>query len=88
MNNNKAYILTAAWNDYDQHGEYFIAWFADKPTPSQLSAILCKYEDIREELLGYNLVDYVLNGGGRQETENLWYFLRRVKSGKMLGTQD
>jgi len=32
----KAYILTASYNDYDQHGEYFVAWFQEMPSASQI----------------------------------------------------
>lgn len=31
------WILTEEYNDYDQHGEYFVAVFADKPTTEQLN---------------------------------------------------
>lgn len=48
------WILTTEYNQYDQHGEYFINVFADKPTRDQLfSEGVCPSE-----------VDRVLNGGG------------------------
>ena len=78
MNNDipTAYILTSAWNDYDQHGEYFVSWFSHKPSFTQLELALQRYED----KLPYNhLVNHVLSGGGRQKNENLWYFLREMK---------
>jgi len=32
----KVWILTSEYNDYDQHGEYFEAVFAQKPTLQQI----------------------------------------------------
>jgi hypothetical protein len=33
--------LTTEYNDYDQHGEYFVAWWPTKPSEEQLA----KYTD-------------------------------------------
>jgi len=32
----KIWILTSTYNDYDQHGDYFIAWWSDKPSVDQM----------------------------------------------------
>jgi hypothetical protein len=37
----KVWILTTEYNDYDQHGAYFVAWWPKKPTYEQLG----KYTD-------------------------------------------
>lgn len=34
---NKIWILTSEHNDYNQHGEYFLAAFAAKPTVANLA---------------------------------------------------
>lgn len=36
----KAYILTADYNDYNQHGEYFVAFFMHKPSVEDLKKVL------------------------------------------------
>jgi hypothetical protein len=71
----KAWILTEEYNDYDQHGEYFVAWFPEKPTTEELS----KYfdEDTSKHIL--------TGGGGRRQLglrwEEHWYFLKEIESG-------
>ena len=61
------WILTEEYNDYDQHGEYYIAAFRDVPTVEQLM----KFEMNEEGAL------HVQNGGGRIGTEYSWYNLRQ-----------
>lgn len=59
------WVLTEGYNDYDQHGEYFLmAWLA-KPTRDDL---------LKEGILEHDLI-HVLNGGGRRENEYSWYLL-------------
>jgi len=65
------WILTAEWNLYDQMGEYFIDAFLDKPTPEQIQSSL--------GIIGGELVDHILKGGGRLQWEETWYFLREVE---------
>jgi len=60
------WVLTREENDYDQHGEYFVAVFGCKPTHQQLSALEVPTNRLR----------HVLNGGGRVDTENTWFHLR------------
>ena len=57
------FVLTKSCNDYDQHGEYFIAAWNTKPTIKQL-----------REIVG-ELAKHVLAGGGRIEWEYEWYHL-------------
>ena len=62
----KVWILTSEYNDYDQHGEYFIEVFKNKPTQAQLEA------------LGMDAAEaaHVLSGAGRRGSEHQWYQLR------------
>ena len=72
-----AYILTTEYNYYDQMGEYFIAWFHQKPTIDELRQVMIKEEeeDSRE------LFCHILDGGGRtKRMEHQWYHLREVSS--------
>lgn len=61
------WILTCAYNDYDQHGEYYLAAFKDFPTPEQLLA-----HDIPLQAYAH-----MQKGGGRIDAENVWYYLRK-----------
>lgn len=67
------WILTAEFNDYDQHGAYFVRAFIGKP----LSI------DVEKAITGYHstcsgdLLDWVMAGGGRQDTEHVWFNLEK-----------
>lgn len=63
------WVLTKEYNDYDQHGEYFIHAWNKKPTAKEL-------EDHGVE--DYRL-EHVLSGGGRQNFEYDWYALGALK---------
>lgn len=68
----KAWILTSEYNEYDQFGEYFIAWFKDKPTREMLA----------ECGVPLDTVDHVHAGGGRSaHYEYRWWHLRQVDEG-------
>ena len=73
----KLYILTEEYNEYDQYGKYFLAWFTLVPTISQLT----KLEISKEDAL------HILKGGGRRGTEQTWYNLHEVEEGTFLTTQ-
>lgn len=80
---NKIYILTEEYNDYDQHGEYFVAWFPRKPTASKLGEVIFpESEGPFSEDVVVEYLSHILNGGGRRGIENHWYHLRKVKAGK------
>jgi hypothetical protein len=66
----KVWILTSEYNDYDQHGEYFEEVFMNKPTREQIMKVVNENEEY---------ADYVLEGGGRQDGEYAWYWLREVE---------
>lgn len=67
------WIITREINQYDQDGEYFVSAFIDKPTMEQITdCIGCNKE--------YG--SHLLNGGGRIDKENEWYYLREIKEGK------
>lgn len=69
------FIVTTEFNDYDQHGEYFVAAYNEKPTFKQL-----------KELIGERdiIVGKLTKGGGRHGIEDQWYNLHEVKNGKKL----
>ena len=58
----KVWVLTRSYNDYNQHGDYFLAVFKNKPTEAQLKEHGVEEDDLQN----------VLNGGGRHGNENVW----------------
>ena len=68
----KFWVLTEAYNDYDQHGVYFLAVWGHKPTIHEVAT-----------KIGGNFVlaTHVLSGGGRQGSEDQWYNLDKVEEG-------
>lgn len=73
------WVLTYEVNDYDQHGEYFLAVYAKKPTIEQIIDATKKsapHNDVHA-LLKFCL--HVQAGGGRRGTEHTWFHLREVE---------
>lgn len=73
----KIYILTREHNEYDQYGEYFVAWFSKKPSAFYAQCAI-KHDDGSE--VTEELANHILSGGGRQTDENVWWHLRMVSS--------
>jgi hypothetical protein len=73
------WVLTEEYNDYNQHGEYFIHVWNSKPTASQLAQYICGdgYDEENEYVVEH--VNHVLGGGGRRNYEDQWYNLHVVK---------
>jgi hypothetical protein len=52
----KVWILTREINEYDQDGEYFVAWFPTKPNEEQLLKYECTHlERVDWEDVWYHL---------------------------------
>lgn len=60
------YVLTREINDYDQDGEYFVAVFSDIPKAAKLISLGVPQNKLR----------HVMNGGGRLEYDQEWFWLR------------
>ena len=76
----KSYVLTSQYNDYDQYGAYFIAWFHQKPTAEEVCKAL-RLDAAHAELFDYmDLAKHVLASGGRCGSEHVWYTLKQVQS--------
>ena len=65
---NSVWILTVEYNDYDQHGEYFVAVFKDKPTAQMLIELNVPTNRLRG----------VLDGKGRADSDRWWFILKEV----------
>lgn len=63
------HVLTEAYNDYDQHGQYFIHAWSGKPERTELSLHVHPSTDL----------DWLLAGGGRRDSEYHWYNLVGVE---------
>lgn len=72
----KAWILTREYNCYDQFGEYFVAWWKDKPSLEELKGVLTWRS--KSELY------HILHGGGRIDREDDWYNLTEIEEGVVL----
>lgn len=68
------WIITKAVNDYNQHGDYFVCAFFDKPTMHDLRTALPGYDD--------EFYKNLLKGGGRLTIEDVWYMLTQMKAGE------
>ena len=69
---NTVWVLTSEYNDYDQHGEYFVEVFRGKPTEDQIADVVGFYADSPT-------VQHILSGGGREKYEDVWFNLKEVK---------
>lgn len=63
----KIWVLTAEYNEYDQYGEYYIKSHKEKFTREELKKLI---------IVNDATIDHILEGGGRREYENQWYWLR------------
>lgn len=68
------WIVTSAFNDYNQYGDYFVAAYESKPTLGELKKILPTKSD--------ETLNHILSGGGRERTEDEWFHLIEVKHGE------
>lgn len=74
----KIWVLTSEYNEYDQHGEYFIAAYKDKPTKLQVAAELDNIGNPFHTVEEW--AEHVLRGGGRtQNCENVWFHLEEIE---------
>lgn len=81
-NNNGCWILTIEYNDHDQHGEYFEACWANKPSFKQLAEFFKYTKPTASATNVMNAVaflEHLLEGGGRRDTEYYWYNLKFVE---------
>lgn len=69
------WVVTRSINQYNQEGDYFVCVFENKPTFQELKNVLKNESDAT--------IGKLTRGGGRQDTEEEWYFLTELKSGEL-----
>lgn len=77
----KIWILTQGFNEYDQHGDCFVAAFSHKPMFGDVAKALGlpSVESMTDDQL--LLAADVMRGGGRKKDEYTWWNLFEVASG-------
>ena len=63
------WVLTESYNDYDQHGEYYVQAWVGKPN----------LDDLLKAGVNPGDIDHVLAGGGRRNNEYNYYNLTEQK---------
>lgn len=76
----KVWVLTREINEYDQDGEYFEAVFVKKPTIKQMAEYLQGKVYMPDVMRALALCEHILQGGGRQDSENVWFNLQEVEA--------
>jgi hypothetical protein len=74
----KIWVIVENWNDYNQHGSYFIAAWIERPTAQDLMKSLRITESEASR---------VLAGGGRKGAEGTWYTLFETGPGEACTTE-
>jgi len=74
----KIWVLTRSHNDYNQHGNYFVAAFRRTPELEQLIDFIRNDVDYSEvaDLLKFLL--HLKKGGGRLDSEDVWFNLEQI----------
>lgn len=68
------WAVTRALNEYNQDGDYLVCVFKDKPDFQRLKTILSIESD--------EVINNLLEGGGRLNTEDEWFFLTELQDGE------
>lgn len=67
------WVVTKEVNDYNQHGDYFVGIFINKPEFKHLKQLLPNEPN--------DTIGKLIRGGGRKNFEDVWYTLFEAKSG-------
>ena len=81
----KFWVLTETYNEYDQHGDYLIAVWSEKPTEEQILDLLYPpkegvtrgYTTLAKQLLEHGNDIPKCRSGGES-----WYILSELEEGK------
>lgn len=74
----KVFVLTRSVSDYNQHGDYFVAVFAARPSVKALAEHFYGVgfnTGHMDMMAAIAFLEHVRAGGGRRGTEDEWYDL-------------
>jgi hypothetical protein len=74
------WILTESYNDYDQHGDYFVTAWDEKPSRKEISHV-CDIDTTGRYTKADQDIDHILAGGGRIGNEYRWWNLFEIVRG-------
>lgn len=83
-----AWVLLRSHNEYDQHGQYFVAVWYTKPTLKELAEFFkgnLEGAYFSDAMAALAFLMHIEAGGGRQDSEDVWFDLQQVKFGKKYG---
>lgn len=76
----KVWVLTCEYNEYDQHGAYFVGVFAKKPDVGRLEEELQRSSPSWQWSADVAAsAKHLSEGGGRMGEEDSWYNLEEVE---------
>ena len=75
-----SYVLLREHNEYDQYGSYFVAWFSNAPTETEIVDALKNDEYCNNTGDLMSLAKFIVEKGGRKKSEDVWFTLKKVKS--------
>lgn len=85
------WVITKAFNDFDQHGDYLVACYNKKPSFDEFLKVYLKSEELAEnffdEHIGIEKVEHYYKNNGRFKNEYCWYFLSEIKEGELYEEQ-
>ena len=76
----KVWVLTREINQYDQDGAYFETVFAEKPTVKVVADYLTGKVHMRDVMAALALCEHIVAGGGRIDSEDVWFNLEEVEA--------
>ncbi len=81
MSKGSVWVIASEYNDYDQHGVYLEEVYKERPTAQQVEDFLIDCGQVfRGQSSDYleKRVNHLLEGGGRIDSEHVWYMLYEV----------
>lgn len=84
------WIITKSFNAYDQHWQYAVAVFLNKPTVQDIINLQLKdmvdWDYYPEDHI--DDIDYLLSGGWRRFNRHAWYNLIEIEEWQILFDED
>ena len=80
MSKEGVWVLTREHNEYNQHGEYLVAVFKEKPSIAEFAAFFSNGKSsidmsFSQAMKAVEYIEHLRSGGGRIGTEDSWHNL-------------